>query len=41
MQVGIVPLTGTTDEKHMKDDLAVARLQLTTEEVSLIESIAT
>jgi diketogulonate reductase-like aldo/keto reductase len=41
MQVGIVPLTGTTDEKHMKDDLDVARLELTTEEVSLIESVAT
>lgn len=40
MQAGIVPLTGTTDEQHMKDDLAVERFALTAEEVSLVESVA-
>jgi len=40
MQAGIVPITGTTDEQHMKDDLAVERLALTADEVSRIESMA-
>jgi len=40
MQVGMVPLTGTTDEQHMKEDLAVSGIVLTEEEVSFIESVA-
>jgi len=40
MQVGMVPLTGTTNEKHMKEDLGVYRIMLTEDEVSFIESIA-
>lgn len=40
MQVGMVPLTGTTDEQHMKEDLGVLGIELTAEEVSFIESVA-
>jgi diketogulonate reductase-like aldo/keto reductase len=40
MQVGMVPLTGTTAEQHMKEDLQVYNFELTPDEVSLIESIA-
>ena len=39
MQVGMVPLTGTTSEAHMKEDLGVFAIQLTSEEVEIIESI--
>jgi diketogulonate reductase-like aldo/keto reductase len=38
-QIGILPLTGTTSEQHMKEDLAIAGLQLTDDEVRLIEGI--
>jgi len=40
MQVGMIPLTGTTDEQHMKEDLGVNRIALSAEEVTFIESIA-
>jgi diketogulonate reductase-like aldo/keto reductase len=40
MQVGMVPLTGTTNEQHMRQDLGVYRIMLSDEEVGLIESIA-
>jgi diketogulonate reductase-like aldo/keto reductase len=40
MQVGMVPLTGTTNEQHMKQDLAVSRIMLSQDEVSFIESVA-
>jgi diketogulonate reductase-like aldo/keto reductase len=40
MQVGMVPLTGTTNEQHMKEDLRANTIELTRDEVSLIESIA-
>ena len=40
MQVGMVPLTGTSNEKHMKQDLGVYRISLSEDEVSFIESIA-
>jgi diketogulonate reductase-like aldo/keto reductase len=40
MQVGMTPLTGTTDEQHMKQDLAVHGIELTEDEVSFIESVA-
>lgn len=41
LQVGMLPLTGTTNEQHMKDDLAVLTgFELSTQEVEIIESIA-
>ena len=40
MQIGIVPLTGTTKEEHMKTDLTVYDFSLTDEEVKTIEEIA-
>lgn len=39
-QVGMVPLTGTTDLAHMKQDLAAVELTLTPGELTLIENIA-
>jgi diketogulonate reductase-like aldo/keto reductase len=39
MQVGMVPLTGTKDAVHMREDLGVSAIQLTQDEVDLIESI--
>ena len=40
MQSGIVPLTGTTSEEHMREDLGVYEIELKVDEVNLIESIA-
>jgi len=40
MQLGIVPLTGTTSEEHMREDLGVYEIELRADEVNLIESIA-
>lgn len=40
MQIGILPLTGTTSEQHMKEDLQVESFELTPEEVQRIESLA-
>ncbi len=40
MQVGILPLTGTTSEQHMKEDLEAEKFTLTSEEVRRLESIA-
>ena len=37
MQVGMVPLTGTTNVQHMKQDLAAQGIELTAEEVKLVE----
>lgn len=39
MQVGMVPLTGTTNEQHMKEDLQVCHLELTTNDLEVIDSI--
>jgi diketogulonate reductase-like aldo/keto reductase len=39
IQAGMVPLTGTTDLEHMKEDLQVSNVQLSADEVKLIESI--
>jgi diketogulonate reductase-like aldo/keto reductase len=39
MDVGMLPLTGTTNAKHMKEDLEAEKLQLSAEEVQLIETI--
>ena len=40
MQVGMLPLTGTTSEQHMKEDLHVEQVELTPEERQRIEMIA-
>ncbi|MBU6455797.1 MAG: aldo/keto reductase, partial [Cyanobacteria bacterium REEB67] len=39
MQVGMLPLTGTSNAQHMKEDLAAEHLQLTDEETRLIAMI--
>jgi diketogulonate reductase-like aldo/keto reductase len=39
-QIGILPLTGTSREQHMREDLASREVQLTPEEVQAIETIA-
>ena len=39
LDVGMVPLTGTTSREHMEADLAVARLTLEEEDVRSIESL--
>ena len=38
-QVGMLPLTGTTDVEHMREDLASTSFDLAEEELALIESI--
>jgi diketogulonate reductase-like aldo/keto reductase len=38
--VGMLPLTGTTDAEHMKQDLASAELSLSPDSVREIESLA-
>jgi len=40
MQIGMLPVTGTTSEQHMKEDLQVESIELTPDEVRLIEMIA-
>jgi diketogulonate reductase-like aldo/keto reductase len=37
--VGMLPLTGTTDADHMKQDLASRDLELSSEQVVAIESL--
>ena len=40
MQIGMVPLTGTSDPDHMRDDLAVEKLEpLTDEEMEAILTV--
>jgi diketogulonate reductase-like aldo/keto reductase len=39
MQIGMLPLTGTTNLQHMKEDLQVDRFMLTSEELQRIETI--
>ncbi len=39
MQIGMLPLTGTTNEQHMKEDLQVENLSLTPQEVLRIEAM--
>jgi diketogulonate reductase-like aldo/keto reductase len=39
MQVGMLPLTGTTNPQHMTDDLQAEHLTLTVEDVQAIETI--
>ena len=40
MQVGMLPLTGTTNQQHMLEDLAAERITLSADEVQRIETIA-
>lgn len=40
MQVGMLPLTGTTDARHMKEDLQADQLTLSPEDIRQIETIA-
>jgi len=40
MQIGMLPLTGTTNPQHMKDDLQAEQLTLTAEDLQRIETIA-
>lgn len=40
IQAGMVPLTGTTNLQHMNEDLMAHKIELTPDEVNLIESIA-
>lgn len=37
-QIGMLPLTGTTDPAHMREDLACADISLTADELAVIES---
>ncbi|MDO8700103.1 MAG: aldo/keto reductase [Deltaproteobacteria bacterium] len=40
MQIGMLPLTGTTSQQHMKEDLQAEHLALSSEEIQRIETIA-
>ena len=40
MQIGMLPLTGTTSRQHMKEDLQAEQFALSTEEIQRIETIA-
>ena len=39
MQIGMLPLTGTTSLQHMKDDLHAEQLTLTAEDIRIIETV--
>jgi len=39
-QIGMLPLTGTTSEQHMKEDLQAGQFELSAEEIERIETIA-
>ena len=41
LHVGMLPLTGTTDAGHMREDLAVFDFQLEPDEIRQVETIAT
>lgn len=38
-QIGIIPLTGTTDPQHMREDLQASTFDLTDEDLEIIEAI--
>jgi diketogulonate reductase-like aldo/keto reductase len=40
MQIGMLPLTGTTNPQHMKEDLQAEQLALSAEDIRRIETIA-
>ena len=39
-QIGMLPLTGITSQRHMKEDLRAEQLALSPEEIQRIETIA-
>jgi diketogulonate reductase-like aldo/keto reductase len=39
MQIGMLPLTGTTSPQHMKEDLQAEQLALSAEDIQRIETI--
>jgi len=39
LQVGMIPLTGTSSKSHMKEDLAIYDIELTESEIDIIENI--
>lgn len=39
MDVGMLPLTGTTDEQHMREDLSARNLKLSPEDIAAIEHL--
>lgn len=39
MQIGMLPITGTTNQQHMQEDLAADQFTLSPEDLQLIESI--
>ncbi len=39
IQIGILPLTGTTSEQHMKEDLMVEEFELNNNDLNMIETI--
>jgi diketogulonate reductase-like aldo/keto reductase len=39
LQLGMIPLTGTSDAQHMREDLALFDFTLSDEEIALVESI--
>ena len=40
MQIGMLPLTGTTNPQHMKEDLQAEQLALSPDDIRRIETIA-
>ena len=40
MHIGMLPLTGTTSQQHMEEDLQAEQLALLPEEIELIDTIA-
>jgi diketogulonate reductase-like aldo/keto reductase len=36
-QIGVVPLTGTKSETHMREDLSIFDFELSSEELSVID----
>jgi len=40
MQVGMLPITGTTNVEHMKEDLQSDQFSLSAEEMQLIETVS-
>ncbi len=40
LQLGMLPMTGTSNKMHMKEDFAIYDFELTDEEVDLLENIA-
>ena len=39
MQAGMIPITGTTNDQHMKEDLQAVDFELKDDDVQLIEAI--